>query len=105
MAYEIVLPSELENLHLVFCVSQLMKYVPDPSHMLEVEAVTIIANLLVEVQPIGIMDHQTKQLRGKFISLVKIFWDRRIDESTWEIEENMKKSCPHLFSSRSNFRG
>jgi len=34
-AYEIALPPHLENLHNVFHVSQLRKYVTDPSHVLE----------------------------------------------------------------------
>jgi len=37
VAYEIVLPSQLANLHPVFHVSQLRKYVFDPAHVLEVE--------------------------------------------------------------------
>jgi len=41
MAYEIALPPQLENLHPVFHVSQLRKYVFDPSHVLEAEDVQI----------------------------------------------------------------
>jgi len=37
VAYEIALPPPLANLHSVFHVSQLRKYVPDPSHVLEIE--------------------------------------------------------------------
>ena len=37
MAYEIALPPQLANLHPVFHVSQLRKYVFDPSHVLEAE--------------------------------------------------------------------
>ena len=37
LAYEIALPPQLANLHLVFHVSQLRKYVFDPAHVLEVE--------------------------------------------------------------------
>ena len=37
VAYEIVLPPQLANLHPVFHVSQLRKYVLDPTHVLEAE--------------------------------------------------------------------
>jgi len=39
VAYEIAFPPQLENLHPVFHVSQLRKYVFDPSHVLEAEDV------------------------------------------------------------------
>jgi len=54
----------------VFHVSQLRKYVLDPSQVLEVEDLQIRGDLSVEVQPVGLGDIQTRQLRGKSISLV-----------------------------------
>ena len=56
MAYEIALPPHLANLHPVFHVSQLRKYLFDPSHVLEVEDVRVREDLQVEVQPIFIKD-------------------------------------------------
>jgi len=37
VAYEVALPPQLANLHLVFHVSQLRMYVFDPAHVLEAE--------------------------------------------------------------------
>jgi len=54
VAYEIALPPQLTNLHPMFHVSQLRKYVPDLSHVLEVEELQIRVDRLVEVQPIGL---------------------------------------------------
>ncbi|XP_027915081.1 uncharacterized protein LOC114174437 [Vigna unguiculata] len=48
----------------------LRKYVLDPSQVLEVEDLQIRGDLSVEVQPVGLGDIQTRQLRGKSISLV-----------------------------------
>ena len=70
VAYEITLPPQLANLHPVFHVSQLRKYVPDPSHVLEAEELQIRGDLSIEAQPVGLGDIQTRQLRGKSISLV-----------------------------------
>ena len=72
MAYEIALPPPLANLYSVFHVSQLRKYVLDPSHKLETEDLQIIGDLTVEVQPVGLGDVQMRQLRGKSIRLVQV---------------------------------
>ncbi|XP_047165452.1 uncharacterized protein LOC124834726 [Vigna umbellata] len=72
MAYEITMHPQLSNLHHVFHVSQLWKYVHDPSHMLEVEDVHVRDDLLVDVQPVEIVESQTTQLRGKTIGLVRV---------------------------------
>ena len=95
----------MANLHLVFHVSQLRKYVPDGSHVLEVDDVQVKEDLSVELQPIGLDGRQTKHHRGKTINLVKVVWDSRTGDSTWELEEDMMKSYPYLFPSKSNFRG
>ena len=67
----------------MFHVSQLRKYIFDPSHVLEAENVQIRKDLTMEVPP---------------VSLVKVIWDWRTGDSTWELEEDMRKSHPHLFS-------
>ena len=60
MAYEIALPPQLANLHPVFHVSQLRKYVFYPSHVLEAEDVEVREDLQVVVQPVAIEDRQVK---------------------------------------------
>ena len=97
MAYEIALPPQLTNLHLVFHVSQLRKYVFDPSHVLEAENVQVREDLTVEVQPVDLEDHRVEERRGKTISLVKVIWDGKTGDSTWELEEDVRKSYLHLF--------
>ncbi|XP_027912739.1 uncharacterized protein LOC114172480, partial [Vigna unguiculata] len=101
VAYEIALPPQLSNLHSVFHVSQLRKYVSDPSHVLEFEDLQIRGDLSVEVQPVSICDRQTRQRKGKLVSLVRVIWDRRTGDSTWELEKEVRKSYPHLFPATS----
>ncbi|XP_017416606.1 uncharacterized protein LOC108327410 [Vigna angularis] len=98
VAYEIALPPQLANLHLVFHVSQLRKYVPDPSHVLEIEDIQVREDRSVEMQLVNIVEGITKTLRGKSIRLVKVVWDKRTGDSTWERDEVMKELYPHLFS-------
>ena len=98
VAYEIAQPPQLANLHLVFHVSQLRKYVFDLTHVLEVEDIQIREDLNVEVPPITLEERKVEERRGKAVSLVKVIWDRRTGDSTWELEEDMRKSHPHLFT-------
>jgi len=72
VAYEIVLPPQLANLHPVVHVSQLRKYVFDPAHVLEAEDIQIREDLTVEVPPIGLEDNKVEERRGKTVRLVKV---------------------------------
>ncbi|XP_027922645.1 uncharacterized protein LOC114180531 [Vigna unguiculata] len=103
VAYEIALPPPWPTSTQCF-MSQAQKYMPDPSHVLEMEDLQI-RGLTVEVQPVGLGDVQMRQLRGKSIRLVQVIWDKRTGDSTWELEEDVRKSYPHLFSGKSQFSG
>ena len=62
-------------------------------------------NLTIEALPVRIDGREMKQLRGKEIALVKVFWGGPAGESwTWEREDQMKESYLTLFPS-GNFRG
>jgi len=56
VAYEITLPSHLANLHNVFYVSQLRKYIASPSHVLEANDIQVREDLTVDVRPVRILD-------------------------------------------------
>ena len=88
----------MANLHPVFHVSQLRKYVFDPTHVLEAEDIQIREDHTVEVPPIALEDTKVEERRGKTVNLVKVIWDRRTGDSTWGLEEDMRKSHPHLFT-------
>jgi hypothetical protein len=97
VAYQIALPPFLSNIHNVFHVSQLRKYVSDPSHIIEPDVVPLKDNLSYESSPIRIEDRRIKQLRGKAISLVRIVWDQATGDTTWELEDKMRSQYPELF--------
>ena len=65
VAYRIALPSSLSNLHSVFHVSQLRKYVYNLSHVIQVDDLEVRDNLTFETVPLRIEDRVVKQLRGK----------------------------------------
>ncbi|KAK2450820.1 hypothetical protein QL285_009918 [Trifolium repens] len=61
VAYRIALPPSLANLHDVFHVSQLRKYVSDPSHVIELDDVQVRENLTVETIPLRIEGREVKE--------------------------------------------
>ncbi|XP_016173826.1 uncharacterized protein LOC107616377 [Arachis ipaensis] len=96
---EVALPPHLSNLHDVFHVSQLRKYTLDAAHVLEPETVELRENLTFQVTPVRIDDTSVKKLRGKEVQLVKVAWKRAgVEEHTWELESEMRKDYPELFS-------
>ncbi|XP_047176282.1 uncharacterized protein LOC124843554, partial [Vigna umbellata] len=100
VAYEIALPPRLSNLHPVFHVSQLRKYIADSSHVLELEDVRIREDRSMEIQPVSIAESRTKYFKGKSIRLVKVVWDEKTGDSTWEVEDAMRDLYPRLFSGK-----
>ena len=98
VAYRLALSPELSKVHNVFHVSMLKKYVYDSSHMLSQEAIEVHEDLTYEEKPVRILDRQDKRLRNKVIPLVKVLWrNHKIEEATWEREDDMKAQYPELF--------
>ena len=56
VVYQIVLPSSFWNLHDVFHLSQLRKYVYDSSHVIQVDDLEVHDNLTLETWPVRIED-------------------------------------------------
>jgi len=105
VAYRIALPPSLSNLHDVFHVSQLRKYVSYVPHVIQVDGLEVRDNLTVQTWPVRIEDREVKRLRGKEIVLVMVIWVGPTGESaTWELVSRMKVSYPELFP-LGNFRG
>ena len=100
VAYRLVLPPELSRIHPVFHVSILRKYVPDPSHVLQSQAVELSEDLTCEEYPVAIVDRQVRQLRTKEIPMVKVLWgNHTVEDCTWETEAAMLESYPYFFHS------
>ena len=72
VAYRLELPQDLKQIHNVFHVSMLKKYISNPSHVLEAPFVKLKQNLSFDVQPVSIVDQKLKELRNKVIPIVKI---------------------------------
>jgi len=104
LAYRLALPPEMEKVHNVFHVSQLRKYISDPNHVLKYSPLQIQEDLSYTVEPVQILDRKQRQLRNKMIPLIKVLWrSQNIEETTWEPEEEMRKSHPLLFQGMLSF--
>ncbi|KAL0541612.1 hypothetical protein IC582_021665 [Cucumis melo] len=98
VAYRLALPPSLLTVHDVFHVSMLRKYVPDPSHVVDYEPLEIDENLSYTEQPVEVLAREVKTLRNKEIPLVKVLWrNHRVEEATWEREDDMRSCYPELF--------
>ena len=98
VAYRLALPPALSSVHDVFHVSQLRKYVRDPSHVIDYSELAVRSDLSLEVQPIAILDRREKRLKNRTIRLVRVAWNPQSPgDSTWEPEDRMRELYPHLF--------
>ncbi|KAL0561592.1 hypothetical protein IC582_002026 [Cucumis melo] len=98
VAYRLALPTSLSTVHDVFHISMLRKYVPDPSHVVDYEPLEIDENLSYTEQPVEVLAREVKTLRNKEIPLVKVLWrNHRVEEATWEREDDMRSRYPELF--------
>ena len=98
VAYRLALPPLLSNVHNVFHVSMLRRYILSPSHVLNYEQLELSQDVSYEEHPVKILDTKEKELRNKRILLVKVLWkNHEVEEATWEREEEMKTKYPHLF--------
>ena len=98
MSYRLVLPESLAGVHDVFHVSQLRRYLADPSHVIDHSDLVVEPDLSFEELSVGILDRREKLLRNKSIPLVRVAWRHHSPgESTWEREDEMKRRFPFLF--------
>jgi hypothetical protein len=98
MAYQLELPDNLSNVHIVFHVSQLKKCLCVPEEQLPMEELSVQGDLTYTEYPIKILDTLTRVTRNKVIKMCKVQWSHhREDEATWEREEVFRIDFPHLF--------
>ncbi|XP_058099773.1 uncharacterized protein LOC131244137 [Magnolia sinica] len=104
IAYRLALPIVLANIHNVFHVSMLKKYMPDESHIISWEQVKLTNNTSYTEEPIRIMNKEQVQ-RTKTIPLVTVLWlHHGKEEATWEWKVEVKEKYPHLFDDTSQAR-
>ena len=77
----------------------LRRYRSDPSHVVSSETIEIRPDLTYEEEPVEILAREVRELRNKRIPLVKVLWrNHKIEEATYESEEDMQQQYPQLFN-------
>uniref|UniRef100_A0A1S4DMA8 Chromo domain-containing protein n=2 Tax=Nicotiana TaxID=4085 RepID=A0A1S4DMA8_TOBAC len=75
-----------------------LKFMGDPSLVVPPEVIGVKDNMSDEEIPLAILDRQIRKLRTKEIASIKVLWrNQKVEEATWEAEEDMKSRYPHLF--------
>ena len=98
VAYRLALPPNMIGVHEVFHISMLLKYTPDPVHVVDWGQIEVDTDGTFEEGPICILDSRDQVLRRKTVWLVIVLWRNcGVEESTWENEDTMRATYPFLF--------
>ena len=99
VAYKLHLPTELNNIHLEFHVTNLKKCLSDEPLIIPLEEIAINENLMFIENSIEIMNREVKCTKQGRIPIMKVRWNaKRGPEFTWEHKDQMKQKYPRLFS-------
>ncbi|KAI9185418.1 hypothetical protein LWI28_007069 [Acer negundo] len=95
------LATKYVQLHNVFHVLVLRKYMVDLSHVLDYQPIQISQDMTYEEHPLKILDWKQQVLKTRVFSFVKVHWrNHPIEEATWEREKEMKEKYPQLFETQ-----
>jgi hypothetical protein len=88
VAYRIHLPKEILDIHNVFHVPQLKKWLRVREEQISAHTVDLQDDLRYQEVPIKILDTVTKQTRTKTIRIRRVQWSRHTKtEATWKGED------------------
>ena len=100
VAYRLALPPLLQDIHDIFYVYNLRKYVSDPDHVIRYEPLQVKESLTYVEEPVQVLEKIEKKLRNRSISYFKVLWKHhKVAEATWELESEMREKYPALFPS------
>ena len=98
VAYRLALPPSMSGVHEVFHVTMLLKYTPDPAHVVDWGQIEVDTDGTFEEGPVCIVDSRDQVLRRKAVRLVLVLWRHYgVEEPTWEREDTMRATYPFLF--------
>ena len=99
VAYHLALPPTLQDVHDVFHVSNLRRYISYADHVIPYEPLQLKKNLTFVEELIRILERRDRTLRNRTKPFVKVLWKHhKPADATWELEFDMWKKYPQLFS-------
>ncbi len=69
MAYRLTWPPKLDRVRNVFHISMLRKYLPDPSHVLDISVTELQGDLRFDETLVRIMAREDKKLRNQIVPM------------------------------------
>jgi hypothetical protein len=106
VAFQLELSPQLSDIHDVFHVSQLKKYLHVTEEQLPMEDMDAKKDLSYQEYPIKILETSEKVSRNKKIKMCKVQWSHHTEEeATWEREEELNAEFPNFFFDPSESRG
>ncbi|GJW23771.1 putative reverse transcriptase domain-containing protein [Tanacetum coccineum] len=94
-----VITDRLTKVHSTFHVSNLKKCLSDEPLTIPLDEIHIDDKLHFVEELVEIMDREVKRLKQSRIPIFKVRWNpRRGPKLTWELEDQLRKKCPHLFT-------
>ncbi|GKD24399.1 reverse transcriptase domain-containing protein [Tanacetum coccineum] len=105
VAYTLELPKELKGIHSTFHVLNLKKCLAEGDIVVPMDEIQPDDKLHMIEEPVEIVDREVKWLKQSRIPIVKVRWNsQRGPEFTWKREDQIKKTYPHLFTSKDEAR-
>jgi hypothetical protein len=96
----------LSDVHGVFHVSQLKKYLRMPEEQLHMEDLDAKVDLSYQEYHVKILETSESVTQNKKIKMCKVQWSHHTEEeATWEREEELKVEFPSFFFDPSESRG
>jgi hypothetical protein len=106
VAYHLELPPQLSDVHDVFHVSQLRKYLQVLEEQMPLEELTVGQDLTYQEYPMKILDTSDKVTWNNRYKMCKVQWSNHTEEeATWEKEDQLKAEFPDIFSNLSESQG
>ncbi|GKB35644.1 putative reverse transcriptase domain-containing protein [Tanacetum coccineum] len=101
VAYTLGLLEELKGIHSTFHVSNLKKCLAEGNVVVPIDEIQLDDKLHMIEEPVEDVDREVKRLKQSRIPIGKVSWNsQRGPKFTWELEDQIKKKYPRLFTSK-----
>jgi hypothetical protein len=99
VAYRLLLPESLSDVHNVFHIGQLKKCLRIPDRTMDVADVYLEPDLAYSERHVRVLDQKDRITRRRTLKFYKVQWNQHTEEVTWESEDFLEKHFPNFLAS------